>query len=115
MFCKRNCFAYMCIQYYELLNSSSCEGTLDAPGSQQLRRLSLLSLGDCVIFMFSFYLFICNLQSVFTEFFESSGSHGKKPAKREAGTNPRIMSRLMSNCHPISLDIGTISLDIGIS
>ena len=43
MFRKRNCFAYMCIQYYELLNSSSCEGTLDAPGSQRLCRLSLLS------------------------------------------------------------------------
>ena len=43
MFRKRNCFAYMCIQYYELLNSFSCEGTLDAPGSQRLRRLSLLS------------------------------------------------------------------------
>ena len=54
-------------------------------------------------YLSTFYLFYTYLQLNLTTVKIFSGCVGKTFATREAGANPRIMSHLCQNCHPISL------------
>ena len=50
MFHKWNCFVYVYIQYYGLLKSSDCEGTLDAPWFSMASQAQPFESGHCATF-----------------------------------------------------------------
>ena len=74
---------------------------VDTPQFSTASQAQPYESGGCVIFMLYFYLFIYNLQRVFTKFSKFSGSRGKKLLSERREPIPIYVT-----CHRGLLDMG---------